>query len=120
MTPPAPMPELQFQRLLRDNGCVGQPKGSEYAVYRKTDGKLVSGYAVKHGSGGKREVKHPYVANFLKRLEALQVEDKNALEAAVEKTTETTGAWTDADWYKEQQKLSEQIDKSPETKEETS
>lgn len=70
MTPPAPLPEHDFEAFLKANDCFGERRGKEFAIYRKSDGKLISTYAVRHGSG-KREVLHVYKANFPNRLNEL-------------------------------------------------
>lgn len=60
---PAPMPEKDFLKLVKEHGCAVKMKGSHGSIYR--NGVLVSRFAVSHRKGGKREVKPVYVRQFL-------------------------------------------------------
>lgn len=76
MVPPAPMPEREFDRFLSDHGCYSRPKNGEYAIYRKSDHKFISGYAVAHSKGRKREILACYKRSFLKRLAEIEITDE--------------------------------------------
>jgi hypothetical protein len=64
---PAPMPEKQFLKMVKGAGCTIEMSGSHGSIYRP-DGTFVSGFAVSHKQGGKREVKPAYIKLFWSKL----------------------------------------------------
>ena len=61
-----PIPERDFVKLVRSHGCEIVMNGSHGTIYRNDN--FVSGFAVSHKHGGKREVKPVYVRQFLKAV----------------------------------------------------
>jgi hypothetical protein len=61
-----PIPEREFVRLIRSHGCNIVMNGNHGSIYR--DGNFLTGFAVSHKHGGKREVKPVYVRQFLKAI----------------------------------------------------
>ncbi len=114
MSPPAPIPEHDFDDFLRDHGCEGKRKNKEYAVYDKVTGELISGYAVDHGKG-KREVKPIYKKNFLKALETRR-RNNEAQSTTENEQTEKQTDWRDKSWYKQQEQLDDEWRNSQEEK----
>lgn len=106
MSPPAPIPEHEFLKFLRENGCRGERKGSEYAAYRESDGRLVSTYAVKHP--GKREVKYVYKRNFEKALKKIEEEEELVEQEEETSQVDNQETWKDTEWYQKQKELEDQ------------
>ena len=119
MTPPAPMPEHEFERFLRENNCRSEHRGSgEYAILRESDGRLVSTYAVKHK--GKREVKPVYKTNLLKALERIRLEEESADTEPIENVAiDGDQSWQRTEWHQEQEKLIEEWKRLQEAEEGT-
>lgn len=102
LTPPAPIPEHEFEAFLREHGCYGKKRAKEYAVYRKSDDRLVTTYAVKHGA--KREVKFAYQANVLKALERIR-EEENSVVLDDQILAPNEESWKNQEWYLRQLQL---------------
>src|SRR6185369_14419547 len=99
MSPPAPIPEHEFDKFLREHGCEGRATTKHRAIYRKSDGKKISTYSVAHGKGKKGDVLPIYKKNFLEALKELELNEQGEEEAAQINDSEAQGNWQDADWY---------------------
>jgi len=108
MTPPAPIPEHEFERILKENRCRSEKRGSgEYAILRDSDGRLVSTYAVRHK--GKREVKPVYKTNFLRALERIKQEEESIKTEQIENgTRDSDQTWQETEWYQKQEQQSQE------------
>jgi hypothetical protein len=63
------MPEREFYRLLKKHGCRWEQRSKHSSIF--FGDIYISGFAVAHSKGGKREVKPFYVNQFLKRFKEL-------------------------------------------------
>lgn len=61
-----PIPEREFAKMVKSHGCKIVMNGTHGSIYR--DDNFVTGFAVSHKQGGKREVKPVYVRQFLKAI----------------------------------------------------
>lgn len=93
---------MSSEAFLREHGCYGKKRAKEYAVYRKSDDRLVTTYAVKHGA--KREVKFAYQANVLKALERIR-EEENSVVLDDQILAPNEESWKNQEWYLRQLQL---------------
>ncbi len=98
----APKPEHDFIALLRQHGCDGRrTRGDEFEAYRKSDGVVITGYAVSHGKGKRREVKAPYIREFLKRIKEIEQEESAQTTGEQSNTDQSVALpdWQQSDWH---------------------
>lgn len=99
MSPPAPIPEHEFEQFLQEHGCEGRATKKHHAAYRRSDGKRISPYAVRHG-GSKREVLPVYRSNFISALKEIEANEREERKPDEMDESEARDQWKNASWYK--------------------